>query len=72
MSDDTRIILARHYDRLGRGQDSQLWYEGPALDVICAHGAFETARSTRPQHWARAGKSGKMCIATRAGWEPWL
>jgi len=33
------------YDRLGRGQDTQAFYEDPAFDVLIAHGAFGTAAS---------------------------
>ena len=33
------------YDRIGRRQDAQAFYEDPALDVLAAHGAFEDAQS---------------------------
>ncbi len=33
------------YDRFGRRQDSQAFYEDPALDAMLAAGQFETARS---------------------------
>lgn len=31
------------YDRVGRWQDTQAFYEGPALDRLVEHGAFEAA-----------------------------
>lgn len=33
------------YDRIGRRQDTQAFYEDPALDRLVAHGAFEDAQS---------------------------
>lgn len=33
------------YDRIGRRQDAQAFYEDPALDVLVAHGAFDDAQS---------------------------
>ncbi len=31
------------YDRIGRGQDTQAFYEAPAVDALIAHGAFDGA-----------------------------
>ena len=31
------------YDRIGRGQDTQVFYEGPAVDALIAHADFEGA-----------------------------
>ena len=33
------------YDRIGAWQDTQAFYEGPALDALIAHGSFEDARA---------------------------
>ena len=33
------------YDRIGRGQDAQAFYEDPAFEALVAHGAFEDAQS---------------------------
>lgn len=33
------------YDRIGRRQDAQAFYEDPALDALVAHGAFDDAQS---------------------------
>jgi ubiquinone/menaquinone biosynthesis C-methylase UbiE len=33
------------YDRIGRWQETQAFYEKPALDALLAHGSFETASS---------------------------
>ncbi len=33
----------RFYDRLGKGLDSQAFYEDPALDLLIAHGRFGSA-----------------------------
>lgn len=33
----------RLYDRIGRFEDSQAFYEDPALDILVAEGGFETA-----------------------------
>lgn len=33
------------YDRIGRGQDAQTFYEDPALDALIAHGDFGEAQS---------------------------
>lgn len=41
----TRSEARAVYDRVGRGQDTQAFYEDPALDVLIAHGGFERARS---------------------------
>ena len=44
----SRRMLSRRearavYDRIGAWQDTQAFYEGPALDTLIAHGAFEDA-----------------------------
>ena len=41
----SRDTVRRVYDRIGRWQDLQGFYEGPALDQLIRHGAFESARS---------------------------
>jgi ubiquinone/menaquinone biosynthesis C-methylase UbiE len=41
----SRTEVRAVYDRVGRGQDAQAFYEDVALDVLVAHGAFEDARS---------------------------
>lgn len=46
----TRRTLSRTearavYDRIGRGQDAQAFYEDPALDVLIAHADFGVAQS---------------------------
>ena len=46
----SRRMLSRRearavYDRIGAWQDTQAFYEGPALDTLIAHGAFEDARA---------------------------
>jgi SAM-dependent methyltransferase len=33
------------YDRVGRRQDVQGWYEGPAVDLLVRHGRFAAARA---------------------------
>lgn len=41
----SRAQAQRFYDRLGGGQDTQAFYENPALDDLVAHGGFESAQS---------------------------
>jgi SAM-dependent methyltransferase len=41
----TRSEARAVYDRVGRGQDTQAFYEDPALDALIAHGDFGAARS---------------------------
>ena len=41
----TRDQAKRFYDRMGRGQDLQGFYEDRALGELVAHGSFEAARS---------------------------
>jgi SAM-dependent methyltransferase len=46
----SRRVLSRGeardiYDRIGRWQDTQAFYEAPALDELIAHGAFNEGRS---------------------------
>lgn len=46
----SRRVLARRkaeavYDRIGAWQDTQSFYEGPALDALIEHGGFEEARA---------------------------
>jgi len=49
MSDKGRVLspsAARdYYDRLGKKQDSQGFYENPALDDLIAHASFQAAHS---------------------------
>lgn len=49
MPDDDRVLsppAARaYYDRFGKKQDSQGFYEDPALDDLIAHAGFQDARS---------------------------
>ena len=39
----SRTTVRWFYDRLGRWQDTQAFYEAPALDALVSHGAFDTA-----------------------------
>jgi len=41
----TRSETRAVYDRIGRGQDTQAFYEDPALDALIAHAGFERAQS---------------------------
>jgi len=46
----SRSVLSRRearevYDDIGRWQDTQTFYEAPALDELIAHGAFDEART---------------------------
>ena len=41
----SRSQAKRFYDRLGRGQDLQAFYEDPAVSDLVAHSSFETAHS---------------------------
>lgn len=41
----TRSEARAVYDRIGRGQDTQAFYEDPALDALVAHGNFGAARA---------------------------
>jgi SAM-dependent methyltransferase len=47
--DDGRVLSRREaeaaYDRIGMWQDTQAFYEAPALREVAAHGGFEDARS---------------------------
>ncbi|MFQ5347400.1 MAG: class I SAM-dependent methyltransferase, partial [Rhodothalassiaceae bacterium] len=40
----SRAAMRAFYDRLGRGLDSQAFYEDPALEELVRAGAFEHAR----------------------------
>ncbi len=41
----TRDEAKRFYDRMGRGQDLQAFYEDRAINELVSHASFETARS---------------------------
>lgn len=41
----SRAELRRLYDRIGARQDRLAFYRGPAVEALCAHGAFEGAAS---------------------------
>jgi SAM-dependent methyltransferase len=41
----TRTEARAVYDRIGKWQDTQAFYEAPALDALIAHGDFEAART---------------------------
>jgi ubiquinone/menaquinone biosynthesis C-methylase UbiE len=49
MADKNAVLTASeaqaYYNRFGRKQDSQGFYEDPALDDLVAHASFETAQS---------------------------
>lgn len=41
----SREEVKSYYDRFGRKQDSQAFYEDPATDLLIEHGRFETAHT---------------------------